>query len=141
MFSKTSKILCSADRAWSKKIFGQVPSHVIIIIMEVHREWWRHHQWHQRWERSPRFDAQMQAHWRHLTAVLGSVLLFLKILNVLMGGNSPGAVICRKLGFPIQHFCVGGDSIFPRDAHDLAKAAEVKLIEFGNRGRPLWFKE
>ena len=55
---------------------------------------------------------------------------FLKILNVLMDGNSPGAVICSKLGFPIQHFCVGADSIFPRDAHDLAKAAEVKLIEF-----------
>ena len=54
----------------------------------------------------------------------------MKILNVLMDSNSPGAVICSKLGFPIQHFCVGGDSIFPRDAHDLVKAAEVKLIEF-----------
>ena len=27
-----------------------------------------------------------------------------------------------------QHFCVG-DFIFPRDAHDLAKSSEVKLIE------------
>ena len=45
--------------------------HIIIIIMEVHRERWRHHQWPQRWEHSPRFDAQMQPHWRHLTAVLG----------------------------------------------------------------------
>ena len=71
------------------------------------------------------------------SAVLGSVLLFLKILNVLMDGSSPGAVVCSKLGFSIQHFCVGTDSIFSRDAHDLAKAAEVKLIEFGNRGRPL----
>lgn len=54
-----------------------------------------------------------------------------------MDSNSPGTVICSKLGFPIQHFCVGADSIFPRDAHDLVKAAEVKLIEFGNGGRPL----
>ena len=47
-----------------------------------------------------------------------------------MDSNSPGAVVCSKLGFSIQHFCVGADSIFPRDAHDLVKAAEVKLIEF-----------
>ena len=54
-----------------------------------------------------------------------------------MDGSSPGAVVCSKLGFSIQHFCVGTDSIFPRAAHDLAKAAEVKLMEFGNRERPL----
>lgn len=33
-------------------------------------------------------------------------------------------------GFSVQHFCVGADSIFPGDAHDLAKVSEVKLIEF-----------
>lgn len=74
-------------------------NHVIVIIMKVHRERWRHHQWHQRWECSPRFNAQMLPHWRHLTAVLGSVLLFLKTLNALVDSNSPGAVVCSK-GFP-----------------------------------------
>ena len=59
-----------------------------------------------------------------------SVLLFLKLLNTLVDGNSPGAVVSSKRGFPIQHFCVRPDSIFPRDAHDLAKAVEVKIIEF-----------
>lgn len=71
-----------------------------IIIMEVH---WSEEDiisyTYQRWECSPRFDAQMQPHWRHLTAVLCSVLLFLKTLNAFVGGNSPGAVVCGK-GFP-----------------------------------------